>query len=68
MITGGTQFLTFGGAMISPLLFAAGVTALDSYSQTYILFALAPLAMAIWLLLEENQLDRDTGMNTPPHY
>lgn len=53
MITGGTQFLTFGGAMISPLIFAAGVTALKSYSQTYLVFALAPLAMGVWLLLEE---------------
>ncbi len=55
MITGGTQFLTFGGAMISPLIFAAGVTAFKSYSQTYLLFALAPLAMGIWLLLEEKR-------------
>ena len=55
MITGGTQFLTFGGAMISPLIFAAGVTALKSYSQTFVLFALAPLAMGIWLLIEEKR-------------
>jgi MFS family permease len=55
MITGGTQFLTFGGAMISPLIFAAGVTALKSYSQTYLMFALAPLAMGLWLLFEEKR-------------
>jgi MFS family permease len=55
MITGGTQFLTFGGAMLSPLIFAAGVTALNSYSQTFLLFALAPLAMGFWLLIEEER-------------
>ena len=55
MITGGTQFLTFGGAMLSPLIFAAGVTALNSYSQTFVLFALAPLAMGLWLLIEEKR-------------
>jgi MFS family permease len=55
MITGGTQFLTFGGAMISPLIFAAGVTALNSYSQTFALFALAPLAMGFWLLIEDKR-------------
>jgi MFS family permease len=53
MVTGGTQFLTFGGAMISPLIFAAGVTTLESYSQTYLFFAIAPLAMGIWLLTAE---------------
>ncbi len=55
MITGGTQFLTFGGAMVSPLLFAAGVTVLKGYSQTFLLFALAPLAMGLWLLVEEKR-------------
>lgn len=55
MVTGGTQFLTFGGAMISPLIFAAGVTAFKSYSQTYLLFALAPLTIGLWLLIEEKR-------------
>ena len=68
MITGGTQFLTFGGAMISPLLFAAGVTALNSYSQTFMLFGLAPFAMGIWLLLEEKKRVRDASTKTRPRY
>ena len=53
MITGGTQFLTFGGAMVAPLIFAVSVTALKSYSQSFMLVALAPLAMGLWLLIEE---------------
>jgi MFS family permease len=53
MVIGGTQLITFGGAMISPLIFAACVTALKSYSQTYLLFAVAPLAMGIWLLIAD---------------
>ncbi len=57
MITGGTQFLTFSGAMVAPLVFAAGVTALNSYSQTFMLFAIAPLAMGLWLLIEEKRRD-----------
>ena len=55
MVIGGTQFLTFGGAMMSPLIFAAGVTALKSYSQTFTFFALAPLAVGLWLLIEEKR-------------
>lgn len=52
MITGGTQFLTFGGAMTGPVAFASGITALGSYSRTFLLFALIPLAMGLWLLWE----------------
>ena len=55
MVTGGTQFLTFGGAMLSPLIFAAGVTMLKSYSQTFMLFAMAPLVIGLWLLIEERR-------------
>jgi MFS family permease len=62
MVIGGTQFITFGGAMISPLIFAASVTALKSYSQSYLLFSLAPLAMGIWLLIAKvNVNERKTG-------
>ena len=53
MVIGGTQFVTFAGAMISPLIFAACVTALQSYSKTYALFSIAPLAMGVWLLITE---------------
>jgi nitrate/nitrite transporter NarK len=57
MVIGGTQFITFGGAMICPLIFAASVTALQSYSQTFLLFSVAPFAMGIWLLIGKKHHD-----------
>ncbi len=51
MITGGSQFLTFGGAMLSPMLFAGGVSLFANYSTTFALFSLAPLAVGVWLLI-----------------
>jgi MFS family permease len=55
MVTGGTQFVTFGGAMLCPLLFAAAVTQLHSYSLTFLWFSLGPLAMGLWLLISHKQ-------------
>lgn len=51
MITGGTQFMTFGGGMIAPIAFAGAVSLLVSYAMSFMLLALFPLAIGVWLLL-----------------
>jgi MFS family permease len=44
--TGGTQFLTFGGAVAGPPLFAAAVSATGSYAWAFALFAIPPVVVA----------------------
>ena len=50
MVTGGTQFLTFCGAMFGPVLFASLVGPLGGHGPTYILLAAIPFAMGVRLL------------------
>ncbi len=47
--TGGAQFFTFAGAFTGPLLFAAAVSATDSYAWAFALFAIPPLAVGVRL-------------------
>jgi MFS family permease len=49
--TGGTQFFTFGGAMVGPPVFTALVSATGTYAWGFAFFALVPLAIALRLLL-----------------
>lgn len=49
-VTGATQFMTFAGAMIGPVIFGAIVSATGSYGGVYVGFAAAPLAIGVWLL------------------
>jgi MFS family permease len=49
--TGGTQFFTFGGAMVGPPVFTALVSATGTYALGFAFFALVPLAIALRLLL-----------------
>ncbi len=48
--TGGTQFFTFGGAVAGPPVFAAAVSATDSYAWSFALFAIPPLLVAARLV------------------
>lgn len=50
MVTGGTQFLTFCGAMFGPVLFASLVGILGGHGPTYLLLAAIPFAMGLRLL------------------
>lgn len=50
MVTGGTQFLTFCGAMFGPVLFASLVGLLGGHGPTYLLLAAIPFAMGVRLL------------------
>jgi nitrate/nitrite transporter NarK len=56
-VTGGTQFLTFCGAMIGPVAFSSLVGPLGSHGATYIALALAPLTVGLWLLAGSRQSD-----------
>ncbi|MDP3084296.1 MAG: MFS transporter, partial [Rubrivivax sp.] len=49
-VSGATQFFTFGGGMIGPLLFGESVRAGASYAQGYAVLALVPAlaALALW--------------------
>jgi len=49
-ITGGTQFLTFCGAMTGPVAFATLVGPLGSHGLTYLVLAAPPLAVGLWFL------------------
>jgi nitrate/nitrite transporter NarK len=49
--TGGTQFFTFGGAMLGPPVFTALVSATGSYAWAFAFFAIVPLAIALRLAL-----------------
>jgi len=51
IITGGTQFFTFGGVLIGPPVFGAIAAATGSYGAGFILFAALPLLMGVALLL-----------------
>ena len=48
-VTGGTQFLTFCGAMIGPVAFASLVGVMGSHGATYVVLAAAPAAVGVWL-------------------
>jgi MFS family permease len=48
-VTGGTQFLTFCGAMIGPPAFASLVGVTGGHGPTYALMAAAPAAVGVWL-------------------
>jgi MFS family permease len=48
-VTGGTQFLTFCGAMAGPVGFASLVGVTGSHGATYVVMAIAPLVVGIWL-------------------
>lgn len=47
--TGGTQFFTFGGALLGPVIFAAAVSITGSYAWGFALFAAVPLVIALRL-------------------
>lgn len=49
--TGGTQFFTFAGALSGPPLFAALVWLTDGYRAGFVLFAVLPFLVGVWLLL-----------------
>ena len=55
MVTGGTQFLTFSGAMVAPVVFAAAVSMFGSYATSFLLLGLFPLLVGIWLLRQARQ-------------
>jgi hypothetical protein len=48
-LTGGTQFLTFCGAMAGPVGFASLVGVTGSHGATYVVMAVAPFAVGVWL-------------------
>jgi MFS family permease len=48
--TGGTQFFTFGGAMVGPPVFTGLVSATGSYAWSFAFFAVVSLAIALRLL------------------
>lgn len=50
-VTGGTQFLTFCGAMIGPVVFASLVGPLGGHGLTYQVLAGVPLLVGVWLLI-----------------
>jgi len=49
-VTGGTQFLTFCGAMFGPVVFASLVSLLGGHGPTYLLLAVIPFGMGVHLL------------------
>jgi MFS family permease len=49
-VTGATQFLTFAGAMLGPVVFGAAVSTIGSYGIVYIGVAVAPTLIGLWLL------------------
>ncbi len=50
-VTGGTQFLTFCGAMVGPVLFATLVGWLGSHGAAYLTIAAAPALIGAWLII-----------------
>lgn len=48
--TGGTQFFTFSGALSGPPLFAALVWLTNGYRAGFVVFAVLPLLVGLWLL------------------
>ncbi len=51
VVTGGTQFFTFGGVLIGPPVFGAIASATGSYGAGFALVAALPLATGIGLLI-----------------
>jgi MFS family permease len=45
--TGGTQFFTFGGALLGPVVFASLVSFTGSYAWAFAFFAAVPLVIAV---------------------
>ncbi len=61
-VTGGVQFLTFLGAMGGPVLVAAIVSQLGSFSAAFVVLALAAATAAILLLISDrSQADIGAG-------
>jgi MFS family permease len=54
-VTGGTQFVTFCGAMGGPVLFASLVGLTGSHGTTYIVMAAAPAAVGVWLWIASRE-------------
>jgi MFS family permease len=54
-VTGGTQFVTFCGAMGGPVLFASLVGLTGSHGATYIVMAAAPAAVGVWLWIASRE-------------
>jgi MFS family permease len=50
IVTGGTQFFTFFGALFGPPVFGAIASSSGRYGTGFVLFAVLPLANALWLL------------------
>ena len=48
-VSGATQFYTFVGGMLGPLVFGEAVRAGVSWASCYAAFALVPAAAALWL-------------------
>jgi MFS family permease len=61
MITGGTQFMTFCGGMIGPAAFASAISVLASYAKSFLLLALFPLAIGVWLLGQTRDMRASGG-------
>ncbi len=49
--TAGTQFFTFAGALSGPPLFGALVWLTDGYRAGFVMFAVLPFLVGVWLLL-----------------
>lgn len=54
-ITGGTQVLTFIGALVTPPLFGLTVALLGSYARAYLAFSLLPGLAGVYLLLRNRR-------------
>jgi hypothetical protein len=55
IITGGTQFYTFGGVLVGPPVFGATVSASGSYAVGFVLVAILPMAIGIRLLVSQRR-------------
>jgi MFS family permease len=58
IVTGGTQFFTFSGGLLGPPVFGAIAAASGGYGFGFVLFAVLPLANAVWLLAPEARAAR----------
>ena len=61
IITGGTQFYTFGGVLVGPPVFGATVSATGSYAAGFVLVAILPMAIGIRILLSRRRATGDRG-------
>jgi MFS family permease len=57
MITGGTQFYTFGGVLVGPPVFGTVVSATGSYAAGFALVAVLPAVIGVRLLLSRRRAD-----------